>query len=121
MYIKSFKELIVWQKLILLVKDVYNVTSFLPDDERYCLVSQMRRAAISISSNIADGKKRRTKKDFLSFLRIASGFAAELETQMIILSEIYENIDVSSLGALLEEVQKMLAVMIKKMEFISNS
>lgn len=120
MYVKSFKELIVWQRSIELIKEVYKITEKFPKSELYCLISQMRRAAISIASNIAEGKKRKTKKDFIQFLRIANGSAAELETQIIIAKDLYKNIDYSKSESLLEEVEKMLATMIQKLES-SNS
>lgn len=117
MYIKSFKELIVWQRSIELVKEIYKITSRFPESELYGLVSQMRRASVTIPSNIAEGKKRRTRKNFLQFLRIADGSAAELETQVIIAKDLYSRIDFSKAEQLLEEVQKMLITMIKKLEF----
>lgn len=116
MYIESFKQLIVWQRSIELVKKMYQVTEKFPKSELYGLVSQMRRSAVSIPSNIAEGKKRRTKKDFLHFLRIADGSTAELETQIIIAKDIYSSIDFLNTVSLLEEVQKMLITMIKKLE-----
>ena len=64
-----------------LVEEVYKVTGRLPADEKFGLVSQMRRCAVSIPSNIAEGKKRKSKTEFVQFLRIADGSAAELETQ----------------------------------------
>ena len=76
----------------------------------------MRRAAVAIPSNIAEGKKRKTRKDFLQFLRIADGSAAELETQIIIAKDLYFRIDFLKAEQLLEEVQKMLITMIKKLE-----
>ncbi len=116
MYVESFKQLIVWQRSIELVKEVYAITNKFPKEELYGLVSQMRRAAISIPSNIAEGKKRKTKKDFLHFLRIADGSAAELETQIIIAKDLYPQINFLKSESLLEEVQKMLITMIKKLE-----
>ena len=116
MYIESFKQLTVWQKSIRLVKEIYRVTDKFPASEMYGLVSQMRRAAISIPSNIAEGKKRKTKKDFLQFLRIADGSAAELETQIIIAKELFPKLDFSKAVSLLEEIQKMLITIIKKFE-----
>lgn len=116
MYVESFKQLIVWQKSIELVKETYLSTEKLPKNEAYGLVSQMRRAAVSIPSNIAEGKKRKTRKDFLQFLRIADGSAAELETQLIIVRALYSNTDFIKVMSLLEEVQKMLITMIKKLE-----
>lgn len=116
MYIESFKQLIVWQRSIELVKEIYIITSNFPKEELYGLVSQIRRAAISIPSNIAEGKKRKTKKDFLHFLRVADGSAAELETQIIIAKDLYQQINFLKSESLLEEVQKMLITMIKKLE-----
>ena len=116
MYVQSFKELIVWQKSIELVKEVYKITNSFPKSELYGLVSQMRRSAVSIPSNIAEGKKRRTSKDFMQFLRIADGSAAELETQIIISKDLYPDADFLKVESLLEEVQKMLITIIKKLE-----
>ena len=116
MYVQSFKQLIVWQKSIELVKEVYRRTSQLPKEELYGLSSQMRRCAVSIPSNIAEGKKRKTRKDFIQFLRIADGSAAELETQMILIKDLYPAIDCSTANSLLEEVQKMLITIIRQLE-----
>ena len=76
----------------------------------------MRRASIAIPSNIAEGKKRRTKIDFIQFLRIADGSAAELETQIIIAKKLYPKIDFYQAEAFLTEVQKMRITMIRKLE-----
>ena len=115
MKIESFKDLIVWQRSMELVKEVYRETINLPQSEIYGLTSQMRRCSVSIPSNIAEGKKRGTRKDYVHFLRIANGSAAELETQSIIIKEIYK-LNISEIESKLEEVQKMLSVMIKKLE-----
>lgn len=114
-YIASYKELIVWQKSIELVKEVYLVTDGLPKVEIYSLVSQMRRCVISIPSNIAEGHRRKGLGDFLRFLSIADGSAAELETQIIICKEIYPSLNFTKAEGLLEEVQKMLMVIMKKL------
>ncbi len=116
MFVKSFKELIVWQKSMDLAQEIYNRTKPLPKEETYGLSAQMRRSSVSISSNIAEGKKRGTKKDFIQFLRIADASAAELETQLILLRRLYPNIDISLANGLLVEVQKMLITMIKKLK-----
>ncbi|MDO8492629.1 MAG: four helix bundle protein [bacterium] len=113
---KSFKELVVWNKSIILAKEVYNLTKKLPKEEIYGLVSQMRRCAVSIPSNIAEGSKRRTRKDFVQFLRIASGSAAELETQIVIVKDLYPEIISSYTETLLVEIQKMLTSLIRKLE-----
>jgi len=78
----NFKELIVWQKSRGLVRDIYELTKKFPEDEKFGLTQQIRRAAISIPSNIAEGSGRGTKNDFLHFLDIANGSAFEVETQL---------------------------------------
>jgi four helix bundle protein len=81
---RSYKELIAWQKAMDLVSDVYSVSQEFPRDEIYGLTSQVRRAAVSIPSNIAEGQGRRSPKEFVQFLRIARGSIAEVETQLLI-------------------------------------
>lgn len=116
MKINSFKELIVWQKSIALVNEVYTITKQLPKTEVYILGSQMQRAGIGIPSNIAEGYRRNHRTEFIQFLAIAIASAAELETQLIICKEQYKNVDYSKAEALLEEVQKMLYAMISKLK-----
>jgi len=116
MYVASFKELIVWQRSVELAKEIYSTTNKLPSRESFGLQSQMCRAAVSIPSNIAEGKKRKTKKDFIQFLHIADGSAAELETQIIIAESVYPQLDFVRAKRLLEEVQKMLGGMMKGLE-----
>lgn len=115
MYIQSYKQLIVWQKSIGLVKEIYSVAEKMPKSELYCLSLQMRRSAISIPSNIAEGYKRKNLGEYLQFLCIADASAAELETQIIIAKELYPKIDFSKAESLLNEVQKMLITIIKKL------
>lgn len=80
----TYKDLIVWQKSIALVVEVYKLTDGFPKTEIYGLVSQMRRCSVSIPSNIAEGRRRCSAKDFRRFLTISFGSGAELETQIII-------------------------------------
>ncbi len=115
MYVESFKDLIVWQRSIELVKEIYQLTDLLPEAEKFGLIGQMRRAAVAIPSNIAEGKKRKTAKDFLQFLRVADGSAAELETQIIIVKQLYNGVNCNQAELLLTEVQKMLITMIKRL------
>jgi four helix bundle protein len=82
--LKSYKDLLVWQKSTALVKDIYHLTSCFPPDERFGLVSQLRRAAVSVPSNIAEGQSRHTSGEFVQFLSHAEGSLAELETQLLI-------------------------------------
>ena len=112
----TYRELIVWQRAIELVKEIYGTTKLLPKDELYGLVSQMRRAAISIPSNIAEGQQRKNLKEFLQFLRISYGSAAELETQLMISKEMYSGINFLRAESLLKEVHKMLNTIIRKLE-----
>lgn len=114
--LQSYKQLLVWQKSMTLVKEIYKATDNFPKSELYGLTSQMRRAAISIPSNIAEGYKRKNIGEYLQFLSIADASAAELETQIIIAKEIYKTVDFSKSESLLEEVQKMLFSMIAKLK-----
>ena len=84
MALKHYRELIVWQKAMDLVEFVYKATSHFPNAELYGLTSQVRRAAVSIPSNIAEGQGRNTTRDFLHFLCMAQGSLLEVETQILI-------------------------------------
>jgi four helix bundle protein len=81
---KSYKDLLVWQKGILLVTKIYRLTQSFHDAEKFGLISQMRRAAVSIPSNIAEGQGRHTRKEFVQFISHSEGSVAELETQVIL-------------------------------------
>lgn len=115
MQINTYKELIVWQKAMLLVKDIYRVTKLMPKTETYLLISQMLRAAISIPSNIAEGYKRNNKGEYRHFLGIANASAGELETQILIAKEEYRDIDFEIAENLVIEVQKILHTIILKL------
>jgi four helix bundle protein len=84
MPIRSYQELVAWQKAMDLVESVYCATRLFPREEIYSLTAQIRRAAISIPSNIAEGQGRSTTRDFLHFLSIAQGSVKEVETQILI-------------------------------------
>ncbi len=86
--IKNHKDLDCWKESINLVKVVYQLTKSFPAEETYGLTNQMRRAAISVPSNIAEGAGRKNPKEFIQFLYIAQGSLAELETQLIIAEEL---------------------------------
>ena len=113
----SYKELIVWQRSIQLVTAIYELTESFPRDELYGLTSQIRRAAVAVPSNIAEGRSRGTRKDFLQFLRIAYGSGAELETQIEIakILQSTKSLNYSEVDVVLLEVMKMLNAMIKKL------
>src|SRR3989344_3598616 len=116
--IKSHKDLLVWQKSLDLVENVYLLTEKFPQRELYGLSAQMRRAAVSISSNIAEGRSRGTRKDFTHFLHMAFGSASELETQLLIAKRLSFGSQKEWRGSdsLLSEVSKMLRAMISKLE-----
>lgn len=106
----NFKELKIWQKSRSLTKDIYLVTKNFPEDERFGLTSQMRRCAISIPSNIAEGSGRESNKEFRRFLNISISSAFELETQLILafdLEFIIET-DYIRISKDIEEIQKMI-------------
>lgn len=85
---QNYKDLVVWQKGIQLAKRIYAVTRGFPSEERFGLTSQMRRAAVSIPSNIAEGQARHTTQEFIQFVSHAEGSAAELDTQIILAVEL---------------------------------
>jgi len=81
---QHYRDLIAWQKAMDLVAHVYYITKSFPDEEKFGLVSQMRRCAVSVPSNIAEGQSRNSKGEFIQFLGIARGSIAELTTQILI-------------------------------------
>lgn len=115
--VHSHKDLVVWQKAMDLVILVYRYTKDLPDSEKYGLISQMRRSSVSIPSNIAEGRKRGTRKDFHQFLLNAYGSGGELETQIEIARRLNLGnvIDRHNVEKLLDEVMRMLNVMTSKL------
>ncbi len=116
--IKSYKELIVWNKSMSLVVLVYENTKQFPKDELYGLTSQIRRAAISIPSNIAEGYGRSSRKDYCQFLHIARGSTFELETQLRIACNLnyMDSLKVDKIMDTVIEISKMLNSMIKKLD-----
>ena len=114
---RHYKDLLVWQKGIVLAKMVYKLTATFPTEERYGLVAQMRRAAVSVPSNIAEGQARRGTKEFVQFLSHAEGSLAELETQLLLSIEL-EFAGVQNLKSALQEIdelQKMLVALKRKL------
>ena len=106
----KFKELKVWQKAIKIVTKIYSETSSFPKEEMYGITLQIRRCAISIPSNIAEGAGRESSKDFNRFLSISLGSSFELETQLIISKELeyFNNENFKSIEKELIEIQKMI-------------
>jgi len=113
----NYKELKVWQKSRELVKFIYELTQKYPKEEIYSLTSQVRRAVVSIPSNIAEGAGHSSKKEFSRYLEIAYASSCELDTQIILsfdLDFINQN-DLSNSGNYIEELQKMLSGLIKSL------
>ncbi len=81
---RSYKDLLVWQKGMTLAEGIYQITRPFPNEEKFGLVSQMRRAAVSVASNIAEGQARHSTKEFIQFISHAEGSVAELETQLVL-------------------------------------
>lgn len=114
MTVQSFRELRVWQKSFLLTKNIYLLSAKLPREEIYGLSSQMRRAAISIVSNIAEGQQRNNRAEYCQFLGVARGSAAELSAQIALVNSLYK-FNTDQLQKEIEDIQKMLFGLIKKL------
>ncbi|MGH9397941.1 MAG: four helix bundle protein [Terriglobia bacterium] len=106
----GYRDLVVWQKGIELAKLIYSITRKLPSEERFGLISQMRRAAVSIPSNVAEGQARHTTGEFIQFVSHAEGSLAELDTQLRLRMELgyCSNGETVCIFALMEEMRKML-------------
>jgi four helix bundle protein len=104
-----FKELEIWKKSRFFCSKIYKVTSSFPNEEKFGLTNQLRRASVSVPSNIAEGSSRQSNKDFARFLEIAIGSAYEIETQILISSDLgfINSEDLIELTNMLEEIIKM--------------
>ena len=107
---QTYKDLLVWQKSVEFVIEIYRITAFFPSGEKFGLVSQMRRAAVSIPSNITEGYARRNKRENAQFVNIAFGSGTELETQIIIAKKLYfiQDDEWGKIDKLLNEILRML-------------
>src|SRR5262249_27846101 len=114
---RSYKDLIVWQKGVTLAKLIYQLTQYFPSEEKFGLVAQMRRAAVSIPLNIAEGQARRTTGEFVQFISTAEGSVAELDTQLILSIELKFCHEGKAKGAfqLVAELRRMLNVLQRKL------
>jgi four helix bundle protein len=114
---RSYKDLFVWQKGIELAKAVYRLTRSYPNEEKFGIVAQMRRAAISIPSNLAEGQARHTTGEFIQFISHSEGSVAELDTQLILSIELKlcSGTDAESAFGLISELRKMLNVLRRKL------
>lgn len=109
--VKSFKDLMIWQKGVLLTEGVYQKTESFPKAEIYGLVSQMRRASVSIPSNIAEGYRRHHAKEFQQFLNIALGSLGELETQIVLATRL-RYLALEDGKTLLEQVDSLVRMIV---------
>ena len=117
MTVRNYKELIVWQKAMEVAEQAYRLVKLLPKEETYALSDQIRRSAISISSNIAEGQARNSSKEFMKFLSIAKGSAAELETQLLLAVRIgyLTESDITPTIYLIVEVTKIINTLHSKL------
>lgn len=120
---KPHKKLDAWKQAMELVKDVYKATSSFPATEKYSLTDQIRRAAVSVPSNIAEGAARQTRKEFINFLHIAQGSLSELDTQFELARELgyIDEVAWKAIDALMVRVDKMLSGLIRSLRPTLNT
>ncbi len=118
--VKSYEDLVAWQKAYQLVLEVYRLTKLFPDDERFGLVTQMRRAAVSIPSNIAEGWGRQSTTDYLRFLRIARGSTYELITQSRLAGDLDYDENCGNIINAAREVERLINGLIRAIEQHQN-
>ena len=113
---RNHKDLRVWQSAMLLVEDIYRLTSTFPKEEQFGLSSQMRRAAISVPSNIAEGSARSGTKELLYFLGVATGSLAELDTQLDLAHRLQYCAEITSIQSRLDEVSALTLALMKSLK-----
>lgn len=116
MSIKTFRDLIAWQKSMALAKAIYLVTRALPDTERFGLMTQMRRAAVSIPSNIAEGHGRQSTTEYIRYLKVARASLMELQTQVILAVDLELIQPIRTLDEILAETDRVLQGLIRSMQ-----
>lgn len=116
--LKTYKDLNVWQKAYQLCLDIYGITAAFPNEEKFAMTSQLRRAAVSIPSNIAEGYGRRTRADYIKFLYIAYGSTCELETQVLLTGDLgyMDGTNSKRLMDNIAEVERMLKGLMNSLE-----
>jgi four helix bundle protein len=116
--INSHKDLLVWQRGMDLVQEIYIITKSMPEEEKFGLTSQIRRAAVSIPSNIAEGWGRKSSGSYVNFLKISNGSCCETETQLLIIEklDLIEKNKIEKAKNLLDECGRMLRSLILKLE-----
>jgi len=115
--VKTYRDLVVWQKSMALVTEIYKQTKSFPKDETYGLTSQMRRCAVSIPSNIAEGYGRNSTMDYIRFLRVAAGSLYELQTQIEIAFNLcyLSKVELDKMYESSREIERMLSSLTKKL------
>lgn len=113
---RTFRDLLVWQRGMELAEAIYDASRAFPQDERFGLTNQIRRCAVSVPSNIAEGHARQLRADYLRFLRIARGSLAELETQLLLAQRLKHLSQEHHASSLAREVAAMLNALIKALE-----
>lgn len=118
----SYRDLIVWQKGMTLAKVIYRLTESFPSEEKFGLTSQMRRAAVSVPSNIAEGQARRGPREFIQFIALAEGSLAELDTQLTLATELgFAAAPQTQEGVgLIEELRRMLNALRRKLDALQD-
>ncbi len=116
--LKSYKELVVWQKSFELCRRIYRLTAQFPAQERFGLTSQLRRCAVSVPSNVAEGYGRGTTRDYIRFLWQANGSVCEMETQLLLVRELGFGAveDIELVLGLVGDVERLLAALIRSLE-----
>ena len=116
--LKNYKDLIVWERSYQLCLEIYKITKAFPKEERYGITSQIRKAAVSIPSNIAEGYGRKTTREYIRFLYIAYGSNCELETQILLSGDLsyVEPVKLEMLKEGIREVERMLKALIQSLE-----
>jgi len=116
--LKNYKDLKVWQRSYQLCLEIYKITKGFPDEEKYGLTSQLRRAAVSVPSNIAEGYGRKTTPEYIQFLYIAYGSICEIGTQILLAGDLgyIESVKLEMLNEGVREVERMLKGLIKSLE-----
>jgi four helix bundle protein len=116
--LKNYKDLKVWQRAYQLCLEIYKITKGFPDEEKYGLTSQLRRAAVSVPSNIAEGYGRKTTPEYIQFLYIAYGSICEIGTQILLAGDLgyIESVKLEMLHEGVGEVERMLKALIKSLE-----
>ena len=116
--LKNYKELKVWQKSYKLCLEIYRITAKFPKEERYGLTSQIRRSAVSIPSNIAEGYGGKTTADYIRYLYIAYGSVCELETQILLSMDLgyVDSAVIEKIKDEIQQIERMLKGLIKSLE-----